>query len=429
MTQLDDTQPNIPVQQPYRRDYDDEPASGGPGCLMWSLIIGLMLVFALAIVGLAGAAAWTEGQKEGDRRAAQAEQLDIAEQLTRIPGELANNNLELVGIRLNYLETVVPDAAVVPQVRATVTAMVAADATAAIDDAISPVLTRVPGAVAANDTAELSNNLAYLSAVVPANPALPQIAATATAVRALVVQQSAPEATEDIIVEAPTVEVTAEAPTPQIAGGFDPAALLTDAQAQLNLGNYEDAYDLLDAIIRIDENYERATVRGLLQQTLTQWANNLYSTPNTENLAEAIRVTNLAEDVGFAIGELDYERLLAGLYLDARRAVELGDHGLAVSSINTILQYQTTYKGENLNQMLFDEYVRYARVFDTTGEPCRAVAQYQNALNLFANQGVNAQRTAAEERCEQQRQATANAPLGTPGADVTPVAPIGAPES
>jgi len=170
-------------------------------------------------------------------------------------------------------------------------------------------------------------------------------------------------------------------------------------------------------------------VRGLLQQTLTQWANNLYSTPDTENLAEAIRVTNLAEDSGFAIGELDYERLLAGLYLDARRAVELGDHSLAVNSINAIIQYQTTYKGENLNQMLFDEYVRYARVFDTTGEPCRAVAQYQNALNLFANQGVNAQRTAAEERCEQQRQATANAPLGTPGADVTPVAPIGVPES
>lgn len=434
MTAIDDTQPRPPARPPAYApppDYDDEP--GGPGCFMIGVLTFMALALATALVVLAGAAGWTEGQNEGDRVDAAAQRADIGEQLTRIPADVAARNAELAGLRLNYLETLIPANPAVGQVRATVTALVGDNATATLNAAIGPALTPIPEQLANGDLLGVDNALAYVQSLVPDYAELPALQATATAAMDAMIAANQPTATQ----EAAIVETTPEATEPVIIeatpepiaadddGGFNLDDLLQDAEVALSAGDYEDAYDLLAAIQRIDAAFEPAEVQGLLRQTLTAWANALFSTD--DDLPEAIRVTNLLEDTGAAIGELDYERFIAGLYVDAQTAIDLGNHPLAIQRLNEIRGFQQEYKGNNINRQLFNEYVDYAEAWELGGQPCQAVTQLDRALQLFQDAIVQNQRDSAQQACE--LGTTPTAPAGsTPDPNAAPtIAPIGQP--
>ncbi|MCL4255717.1 MAG: hypothetical protein KJ043_18310, partial [Anaerolineae bacterium] len=198
-------------------------------------------------------------------------------------------------------------------------------------------------------------------------------------------------------------------PTLNSTGGFDLPALLATARQQIDFGQLAEAYNTLDIIIRVDENYERDSVRGLMNLVLTRQANPLYASLDT--LAEAIRLTDLAEDYG-DIGELNYERLIAGLYLNVVSASGSGNHGIAIRRIQDILQYQSTYKGINLTELLFNEYVAYGDALVAGYQACQAVSQYQQALSLFYNASVDSKRSIAQAQCTASTQPTSSAPVG-----------------
>jgi hypothetical protein len=356
MESLDDTQPRSPFKTPptvrelqgapplNMPPEEDEGDAGGPGCWLWGFVVVFMLLLAVAIVLFAGAAGWTEGQRQADRHATATRAQLVNEQLARIPTDIADGNQRLIQVRLDFLATLTPGVPAVVDLRQTATAV-------------------------------------YLNAQ-------PTPTLTPTATLEITAEETTPppEITEDI---APTANES----------GYDLAQLLTDAQREIALGEYEDAYETLDLIVRIDPNYQRTTVRGLINQALTTRATTLYRTEQT--LAEAIRLTDLAEEYG-SIGELDYERLIAGLYLDAKRATGTGDHAKAISSINQIRNnYQTSYLGIDLNRMLFNELVLYADAWAIGGQHCQAVTYYNQALTLFNDNGIIAKRDNSQLICEQ----------------------------
>ncbi|MCS7071111.1 MAG: hypothetical protein NZM00_06370, partial [Anaerolinea sp.] len=58
----------------------DDSVGGGPGCGMYGLIGGVLLLFSLAIVALAAAAGWTSGQREANIILTSTQDAAIAEQ-------------------------------------------------------------------------------------------------------------------------------------------------------------------------------------------------------------------------------------------------------------------------------------------------------------------------------------------------------------
>lgn len=356
MISLDDTQPRSPFKDPPP---DESPA---PGCLFWGLLGSLAMIFALAIVLLAGAAGWTAGKREANRHAAATQAELIGAQLIHLPTDVAANNPINVVRRLHYLETVAPNLPVVVEIRQTATAM-------------------------------------YFAAL-PTSTPTPTESPTPT----------------------PTSEAALEV-TPEIQptqdSGYDLVGLLQTARQQIAAGQYVEAYNTLDAITRIDPNFQQPTVHGLLFEVLTTLARRAYR--STATLAEAIRYTDLAEQYGnidqFNLG---YERLIAGLYIDLQRASGAGDHNTAIRIINQILVYQSSYQGQDMRRLLFNEYIRVAEAAEFGAQYCQAVVQYNNALNLFADQSIVGRRDTAQMLCEQ----------GTPTPEaegLTPIAPIGAP--
>lgn len=365
----DDTQPRSPFQrplddqQPMLTPPPDDESPRGPGCLLWGLVGGAALAFALAIVLLAGAAGWTEGQRIADRHATATQAGLIGEQLVRIPTDVAQGNPINLNRRLDYLETVAPGNNTLPGLRQTATALYLTS---------QPTLTPTPSA-------------------------------TPTATVTPAATDAAPEVTAQVRTE----------------GGFDLdlVALLQEARDEIAAGDFAEAQDTLDIIIRADSQFQQETVEGLMYEVLTTQARRLYATENT--LAEAIRLTDLAEEYGpIAQSPLSYERLIAGLYLDAQRAVGSSDHATAIQRIRNILQYQTSYLGQDLNRLLFDEYVAYAQAWEFGEQYCQAVQQYNNALALFNSAEVNARLENAQNLCLQ------GTPL--PGTEGTPtIAPVG----
>jgi hypothetical protein len=364
MNNLEDTQPHAPIQPPPDTpEYDEaEEESSGPGCLVWGLVSAASLGLALGVVLMAGAAGWRAGEQTANRNAAVTQSALINQQLAQIPLDVAAGNQYNLTVRLNFLETMTPGVSSVPQIRETATAL-------------------------------------YFDS-------LPTETSTPTETPPPV--EETPE-TE----EAPIVEIV-----PADDGGFDLPGLLQTARDQIAQGQYQAAYETLDVIIRVDSNFERTTVRGLMSQVLTTWAARLYQT--TDSLAEAIRLTDLAEQYG-PIGELSYERFIAGLYLNAQRARGARDHAAAIRAINAIRERQTTYKGINLNEMLFDEYVRYGDAWRNEGNYCQAVVQYNQALSMFNRPAVVGQRDNAQIICEM----GTPTPFGEEGAP--PIAPVGEP--
>ena len=71
-------------------------------------MIGILLVFSIAIVALAGLAGWTNGQREANRARTATSAAAIDEQIRSIPGDIASGNNVLVQARIEWLATQTP---------------------------------------------------------------------------------------------------------------------------------------------------------------------------------------------------------------------------------------------------------------------------------------------------------------------------------
>lgn len=407
MTVNDDTKPRVIVSNYYGSvpppddtDSDDPMPEGdvrGPGCLIWAIMIPLILLLGVIIVVMAGAAGWTEGQKVANTDATATQAEFINETLRRIPTDVFLQNDYNFQLRLNALAQMTPAVPQVPELQITATALIQ-------QQVINMQLTQLPQDFINNDRARIEQRLAYLNQFMPNSPELLAYQATATAY----INLFTPTATLAVVQAQPSPTPQA-VPTLNSTGGFDLPALLATARQQIDFGQLAEAYNTLDIIIRVDENYERDSVRGLMNLVLTRQANPLYASLDT--LAEAIRLTDLAEDYG-DIGELNYERLIAGLYLNVVSASGSGNHGIAIRRIQDILQYQSTYKGINLTELLFNEYVAYGDALVAGYQACQAVSQYQQALSLFYNASADSKRSIAQAQCTASTQPTSSAPVG-----------------
>ncbi|MBZ0293780.1 MAG: tetratricopeptide repeat protein [Anaerolineae bacterium] len=373
MSSPEDTQPVSPIKEPpparlgdlIAPPTDDEPVRSGPGCFLYGIIGVGAVVIAVLIVLLAGAAGWTSGQRLSQQNATATQSARVNEQLQLVPGDIENGNTVMLKARVEYLLTLgVPNAS---ELAITATAL-------------------------------------YLSVQ-------PTITPT-------------PEPTQADATSAPTEETTAtatELPTLESASsGFDPAALLEDARQAVATAQYEDAIDLLDAIIRIDPSFETNTVRSLMLEALSTRALNLFRSGN--QLAEAILLTDRAVQFGLS-GDSDllYEQYIATLYLNATSAIGT-NYPAAIQALREI--YSQTPNYADVQQLLFQQYRAYGDALAAGSDYCSAASQYQNALNMFVDGALTAKRDNAQQICEQ-----GVTPVGTPGVgpDGTPIAPIGVP--
>lgn len=342
------------------------------GCGMSALLLAGFALLALLIVGLATAAGYATGQREGAGFATATQAGVIIDQLNRIPQDIADRNTALLGARLEFLATLTP-------------------------------------------------GIAELDAFIPTATALAQsLLATAT-----------PEATMTPT-PIPTREATsapdAQATLPP-ASAFDTDALLRQAQTAVDAGRWQEAISLLDAIGGIDPAFQTTTVRSLLSRALNSYAGQLYNTyapGNPGRLAEAIVLTDRAEQIGPLAAGLAFERSAAQLYLDARRAIGL-DPFTAIRAFERL--YNQGGQGryfQEAQQELFNQYVALGDAQATIGEHCPAVGYYQNALRYLSSGGVSAKLRTSTDLCAIATPVPLPGMEGLPG-DLTPIAPLGVP--
>ncbi len=372
MSLPEDTKPRSPFDTPPSTRKvtlidpmaDEAAPRRGAGCLLPGVIGAGGLLIALVIVLLSGAAGWTSGQRTAQQNATATQSARVGEQLNLIPNDLDSGNTVMLRARVEYLATLgVPNAG---ELAVTATALYLS---------VQPTVT-------------------------------PTVEATALPTQAVEVTQAA-TAEPTIVIETTN-------------GEFDLAALLQEARTAVTQAQYQDAIDLLDAIIRIDPNYEATAVRSLMLEALSTRALNLFRTGN--RLAEAVLLVDRAEQFGLpGQSELRFERDVATLYLTAAGAVGT-NYNVAISALRQVIQLA----GPNYldtSQLLFGQYVAYGDALVAGGDYCSGASQYQNALTIFADGGVSAKRDSAQMICEQ------GTPVGTPGigVDGTPLAPIGVP--
>ncbi len=361
MQNLDDTQPVRPVLEMP----EDEPRSGGPGCLVIGLI-GLMVIgFAGLIIALAGFAGWSSGQRIAQSNATATTNAVISDQLTRIPNDIASKNQVLYKARLDYL-----------------------------------------------------------LALTPAVPGVAEIVQTATAISLPTVTPTPmPTATE------PAAESTEAATSlPLIPNGSatpDLTALLQQAQSAVSTTDWDTAIDTLDAVMGYDESFQTSAVRALMFEALTKKALTLYRGGDTTRLAEANQLTDRASQFGnIETSEANYESIIASLYLDAINAIGV-DYNLAVRKLTALYSQAPSYR--DVFQLLVSQYIGYGDALAGGGQPCSAVGQYASALSLQDNASVIAKRDAAQTACT--TQATQSISGTPPPGGIAPVgvAPVGAP--
>lgn len=373
MVSPDDTQPRAPFKvQPQREPPlippptdDDDGGGSGPGCLLMGIVGVVMLGCAVLVALMAGAAGWTSGQQIARANATATQNAQIADQLDRIPGDVASGNAVMLEARIRFLATLTPGVPGIPDLMQTATAVFAQS---------QPTATPTP-----SPTPEIT-----------------------------------PSATAGALAEAP--------PTAQ-GGGFDKAALLEQARSAVALAQYENAIDLLDALIALDPAYERPTVNALMLEALRSRALILFRTGT--NLAEAIVLTDRAEDFGLSgQDDLRFEREVAALYLSAKSATG-ANYGAAVQALERVLQLSPNYL--DARQLLFRQHVNQGDFWAAQNEFCPAVGPYTSALNVLNDPSVAAKRSNAEMMCAQ---AT---PVGLPAEiiapDGQPIAPVGVPEA
>ncbi|MCK6576914.1 MAG: hypothetical protein L6Q98_02285 [Anaerolineae bacterium] len=369
---LSDTQPIRPVnpfagEAPLTPTIDPEADGRGRGCFVQIVVGGILLLFALAIVALAGLAGWTNGQREGSRVIAATRESAVRAQLDEIPGDVAGVNLIVLDARIRWLATQTPAVAGLQDIMATGTA--------------------------------LYFNSLPTATFTPSPTALPSA----------------------------TLEAGEQTVLPTPAGGsYDLAAIMGQAQAAITSSQWEDAIELLDVILAVDPTYQSGQVRTLMSQSLNNFARELY---NSGQPAAANLIVARAEEFGTLAEGLSFERYAAELYLTARAGVSTGSQ-TAVNALNELLglgaggRYYT-----EAQQLLYDAYIRRGDAYVGQGNPCAAMSEYQRAMGVFGSGSANGKYAAAEASCAALSAPTADPNwVLTPGAS-PPVAPIGVPGS
>jgi hypothetical protein len=348
-----------------------EGSTRAPGCGVWGCIGGVGIVFALAIVALAGAAGWTSGLRTANANATATAGAEISDQLNRVPQDLANGNLQLADTRLRFLQQMTPGVEGVPDLVNTATAV-------------------------------------YLDSLPTATPS----------------PSPTPEAEAT---EAP-FEVTAVNSGSQ----YDLAGMLQQARQAVAAGQFADAYDLLDVIAAVDANFERAEVRDLTAQALNGQARAMF---NSNNPAQGIIWATRAEDMGVLQGELSFELFAAMKWRDAQAALGLSYPQAVnalqeILNLGPGRYYEQAQQLLFQQYVAFGD----ALMNDQNQGACPAIQQYSNALNIFNDGGAAAKRNSAQSLCAQATPTlgpgqTPGAPTSEPGQPppAGQIAPVGQP--
>jgi len=363
--QLSDTQPRNPFQDEVPLTFTIDPELEGRrsgGCLTQFLIGGTLFLLALLIVGLAGAAGWTTGQREANRLATATRSAAIDEQLRLLPADVASGNRVLLDARIQWLATQTPGVFGLDAVRITATALYN-----------NSLPTQTPTA----------------SPTLPASPT--------------------PEAVQVVV------------PTPG-GSGYDLVAILGQAQNAMAASQWEDAIELLDVVLAADPAYQTVEVRRLMGQALNNYAAALYN----EGLpAAANLIVSRAEEFGTLAEGLSYERYAAELYLTARGSVGTGSQ-TAINALQELIGLGAAgrYYNQAL-QLLYDAYINRGDGLVYAGNPCGAVGEYQRATQVLASGTANGKLGSAQAACAAAALPTADpnwaltpgavAPIGVPG--------------
>ncbi len=372
MVSPDDTQPRLPRVPAEDAAYtppgfinpleDDQPA-GGPGCLVWGLLSLMVIGCAGLTILLSGVAGWTSGQRIAQLNAAATQDAVVAEQLNRIPQDVASGNQTLLAARLRYLATLTPGVSGLVELAQTATAV-------------------------------------HLNALPTATPP--------------------PTETEAAILTPASLEPPTTVAPPPSGLTLDLDRLLDDAQAAVDVRDWSAAIELLDVIAAADPGYQTLTVRDLLGQALRSRALALFRSGSLGDLAEAIVLTDRAAQFG-DVGELAYESYIGSLYLDALNSIGVS-YPTAIAALQTVYRQVPGYR--DVAQLLFSQYMGYGDAWAAQGDFCAAAAQYQGALGVFASAEAAAKRDNAQTACAQ---ATLNPGITLPDGTFQPIAPIGVP--
>ncbi len=339
-------------------------------CLLWLVAAGFALLAALAIVLAAAYAGWSSGLGTALANATGAAEAELREQCDLLAQNLADKQFDLAGSRMEWLERLRP--------------------------APACLLSFAPTATAAYLLAQPSPTSAPTQTPAPSLP-------TATA----------------------TVAAPAVAPVPTEISkdeewDYDLEALLAEASREHQERNFTAAIETLEAIISIDDSYQRESVRNMLLEALTAQALALY---RSFKLSEAIVLTERAEAYG-DIGELNYERYVAEIFLIGRHYKTTNPAEAVRRFSEIVYQHNRNYMNGQVVGELQDALRYYADALLLEGEACLAREQYAAALALQPNyspvsRGVlTAKQQEAAQACEalppEDGGQTVSAPAGTP---------------
>lgn len=382
MLTSDDTRPKSPLKDrlitppaadtqpvPVVRDAPDLP---GPGCAVMLLLGVIALALAALMIVLSATAGWTQGSQMAQVNATETMRGQIAEQCGALPNEIANNNEVVLQARIAWLATLTPAPDCLP--------------------------VYVPSATALYDRNR----------------------PTATATPTLALPPTLEATAQDAVPAEPTI-------APDASSGYDLAGLLAEAEAQIATADWANAIETLDVIIRIDPEFERERVRTLMVQALNSYANFLY---NSGAYAEAILVTNRAEQVGPLADGLAYEREAAQLYLNATRAVGL-TYDEVIRRLRLVYDLGAGRYYTEVTQLLYEQHLAYGDALLAQGNACFAATQYGFALNYVNTPAAASKRDAANFTCQNVPPTTDPSILpttaggGAPLDSGTPIAPVG----
>ncbi|MCY3781259.1 MAG: hypothetical protein OXG78_13180 [Chloroflexi bacterium] len=294
-------------------------------CLLWALVAFFCLLAALAVVVIAAYAGWTSGVGTARAKATDAADAELQGQCDLLEQNLADGNLDLARSRIDWLRRLMP----VP----------------------SCLLTLAPTATAAHLQAQPS------ATSIPPKTAVPIMTETVPAQ----------------VGELPTSEVSTE-----VLWDYDLDALLAEAVADHAARNYSAAIQTLEAIVSIDEDFQRERVRRMLLDALTAQALTLY---RSFKLSEAIVLTERAEVYG-DIGELNYERYIADTFLIGQRSKATNPAEAVRRFSEIVYQHNPNYMNGQVQSELQDALRYFADALLLQGDACQAHEQYAAALAL-----------------------------------------------
>lgn len=376
MSTLHDTQPTTPIRtdedtQPKRpKSKPDPTANHGPGCLAWGLLSVAALAFSLMLVVISGVSGYWSGQSAVIALAANTQEAFVQEQLTTwIPRDLESGNVALLGARIDGLASLTPPPAQLAQLVVTATQF-------AVDQ--QPTITNTP-------------------TITPTATPTPIPEATLT-------PTDTPPPTTD-----PSAAADPNAPL------FDVNTLYLEAQTQMDNGEYDEATKTLDAIMAIDENFRPDEINDMMLNSLTQQAINLLRSGDPANLAAGIIKADEAAEYG-EIGDIAYERYIAGLYLNALSRETTNPLG-AIEGFSQVYAQAPNYL--DVRQRLYRNRVTLGDTYLEAADYCGAAAQYQAALQIQTGIDVETKLQTAQTSCSSGQPPAEGQTPNAEGASVT----------